>query len=143
MGAPFTGGCVCGAIRYQCTAEPIAVIHCHCRDCQRSSGTQMSTVLLVPTPAFGLLKGTPRSYPFTADSGNVLHRQFCGDCGAPLFTELKAMPDVWVIKAGSLDNPSWLKPSMHIYCDSAQPWDLLYRIPVDIDLPRHGKMPPA
>lgn len=142
MSTPFSGGCVCGAVRYECAAEPIATINCHCRDCQKTSGSQMSTNVLVSKSGFKLQKGTPKFYSFTADSGNMVERQFCGNCGTPLFMELKAMPDVWVLKASSLDDPSWLKPAMHIYCDSAQPWDPIQNLPADSDLPRHGKMPP-
>ncbi|MCX7169285.1 MAG: GFA family protein [Proteobacteria bacterium] len=57
MSAPFSGGCVCGAVRYECAAEPMAVAHCYCTDCQKTSGAQASTNLLVPKPAFKVVKG--------------------------------------------------------------------------------------
>lgn len=136
MSAPFSGGCVCGAIRYESAEEPTFVAHCHCRDCQKISGGAMGTFVMIPKAGFKLLKGKPKSYRFVADSGNEVFRDFCGDCGTPLFSELKGMPDAWVVKAASLDDPSWLKPAMHIYTDSAQPWD---KIPDD--LPRAPGMP--
>lgn len=122
MTAPFTGGCACGAIRFECNAEPMLVAHCHCTDCQKTSGTQGATVVVVPADAFRLTQGTPASYDFTADSGRRVTRQFCATCGTPLFTEAEAMPGAWIIKAAALDDPSWLEPSMHIYTDSAPPW---------------------
>lgn len=139
MTAPFQGGCVCGEIRYECAAEPIVVFHCHCRDCQRFSGGQMSTAALVPKASFQLLRGRPQSYGVTSNSGNTLKRLFCGNCGAALFTDLGTMmPDAWIIKAASLDDPSWLKPRMHIWASSAQPWDSM-----SDGLPCHPENPPV
>jgi hypothetical protein len=137
MPVPFQGGCACGEIRYECAAEPLIVIHCHCRDCQRSSGTQMGTTAFIPRSAFKLLTGTPRSCEFTADSGNILIRQFCGTCGSPLFLDPRGFSHVWGVKAASLDDPSWLKPGVHIWTESAQPWDR-----IGDELPCHpGNLP--
>jgi len=58
----FTGGCACGAIRYEVTAEPIVMFNCHCRDCQRATGTAFSAVVYVPAKAFKITKGSPRYY---------------------------------------------------------------------------------
>ncbi|HJU18150.1 MAG TPA: GFA family protein [Stellaceae bacterium] len=63
----------------------------------------------------------PRPYD-RGDSGKVLHRAFCPQCGSSLFDEAEAMPNVAMIQAGTLDDPSWVKPTMEIFCDSAQPW---------------------
>lgn len=132
----YAGGCVCGAVRYECQAAPVLAAHCHCRDCQRSSGAPMSTVIGVPTQAFRAVKGKPKSHRYQGDSGKDVHRYFCGECGAPLYTEVAVMPDVRFIRAVSLDDASWVKPSMHIYCVSAQPWDNF-----SDGLPRFEKMP--
>ncbi|MFA7280496.1 MAG: GFA family protein [Sterolibacterium sp.] len=137
MSTPFSGGCVCGAVRYECAAEPMAVAHCYCTDCQKTSGAQMSTNLLVPKPAFKVVKGQSTTYDTTADSGNTVTRHFCGKCGSSLWSVPNAIPDLLVIKAGSLDDPSWLKPAMSIYCDSAQPW-----AEISSAIPRFPKMPP-
>jgi hypothetical protein len=137
MSTPFSGGCVCGAVRYECAAEPMAVAHCYCTDCQKTSGGQMSTNLLVPKPAFKVVKGQSTTYDTTADSGNTVTRHFCGKCGSSLWSVPNAIPDLLVIKAGSLDDPSWLKPAMSIYCDSAQPW-----AEISAAIPRFPKMPP-
>lgn len=137
MSASFEGGCACGEIRYRVEAEPIVVAHCHCRDCQKTSGGRMATIVIVPRAAFRLTRGHPRGFDFIADSGNRLTREFCPGCGSPLFTELKAMPDLWVVKAASLDDPGWLKPAMHIWADSRQPWD-----GIDDGLPCHAGNPP-
>ncbi len=87
--------------------------------------------------AFKVTKGQSTTYDTQADSGNTVTRHFCGKCGSNLWSVPNAIPDLLVVKAGSLDDPSWLKPGMSIYCDSAQPWAV---IPEGI--PRFPKMPP-
>ena len=66
---PFTGGCVCGAIRYECSAVPLMMLHCHCRDCQRSSGGSFSSFVVVPKNAFTLAKGSLRFYASPSQMG--------------------------------------------------------------------------
>ncbi|WP_051362030.1 GFA family protein [Solimonas soli] len=117
------GGCACGEVRYQYDGEPIFTVHCHCRDCQRSSGSGAATLMGIAAADFNLLRGTPRSYAYRGDSGQYVRRYFCTNCGAPLFSEADGFPDVRFVRAVSLDDPSWVKPSAHIYCASAQPWD--------------------
>lgn len=136
MPAPFEGGCRCGAIRYQCSAEPMMAAFCHCRDCQYASGGPFSSVLIVPSASLALTKGEPRAFTLTAESGSDVTREFCGTCGTPLFSKLAANPAFGVVKAATLDDPSWVQPSMHIWTDSAQPW-----APLSGDLPRFAKNP--
>ena len=125
MTAPFTGGCACGAVRYECMAEPLGSINCHCRDCQRAGGTAYASVLRVPAASFRVIKGEARFYSVKADSGNTVSRGFCAECGAPLFSRLSGMPEVVGVRAGSLDDPSWHRPAMDIFTASAQPWDYM------------------
>jgi len=125
MTAPFTGGCACGAVRYECTAEPLGSINCHCRDCQRASGTAYASVLRVPAASFRVIKGEARFYSVKAHSGNTVSRGFCAECGSPLFSRLSGMPEVVGVRAGSLDDPSWHRPAMDIFTASAQPWDYM------------------
>jgi len=125
MAAPFTGGCACGAVRYECTADPLGSINCHCRDCQRASGTAYASILRVPAASFRVTKGEARFYSTTADSGNTVSRGFCAECGSPLFSRLSGMPDIVGVRAGSLDDPSWHRPAMDIFTASAQPWDCM------------------
>ena len=131
----LSGGCACGAVRYESTAEPVIVAHCHCRDCQRASGAAMSTVFAVPRAAFRH-KGPTSTYATSGDSGNPVVRHFCPDCGSPLFSDVSVLPDLQFVRAASLNDPAAVSPTMHIYCDSAQPWGK----PLD-DLPHFGKMP--
>jgi hypothetical protein len=123
MPTPFTGGCACGAIRYQCEAEPLLTLNCHCRDCQRASGTAFAAIIRVLAAAFTVRKGAPKFYTVTGDSGNKVSRGFCSACGSPLFSRLSGMPDVVGVRVGSLDDPSRYRPTMDIFVTRAQPWD--------------------
>jgi hypothetical protein len=136
MAALVTGGCACGAVRYECSGDPIFSGNCYCRDCQRSSGTAMASVLGVPKAAVKIVKGEPRYFDVTADSGKKISRGFCSTCGTPLFTLLAAMPDLMGIKAGSLDDPNAFKPGMSLYTSSAPSW-----APFGENLPKFPKMP--
>lgn len=128
MPVPFSGGCACGAIRYQCSAEPLAALNCHCHDCQRASGSAFAAILIVPASTFALMQGQPIYYNVTADSGAIMGRGFCDKCGSPVFiqhTRKTLGPEVAVIHAASLDDPSWFRPTVDLYTSCAQPWDVM------------------
>ena len=136
MAAPFAGGCACGAIRYECTAEPLYMGNCHCRDCQRATGSAYFAAVGVSAAAFHLTAGVPTYYEKLADSGNKMRRAFCAHCGSPVFLTNAARPEWVVLYAASVDDPSWVRPARDIYTASAQPWDYM-----DPDLPKFPQMP--
>jgi hypothetical protein len=117
----MTGGCLCGKVRYSADAEPVFTGVCHCRNCQKQAGTAFSIVVAIPKPALSI-EGALKTYADQGDSGKAVSRRFCPECGSPIISEVEVMPGVAIIKAGTLDDTSWLKPTMEIYCDSAQPW---------------------
>jgi hypothetical protein len=88
MSQPRTGGCLCGAIRYETVGDPVFTLRCHCRDCQRQSGAAHVPAARVPSAGFRILQGTPKRYVTKADSGNEIVRVFCGDCGTPLYVQV-------------------------------------------------------
>jgi hypothetical protein len=135
MATSFTGGCICGAVRYECSAEPVMTANCHCRDCQKATGGAFVPALLVPAVALKIT-GEVRYYDTKGDSGHMVSRGFCSNCGARLFGKFKAMPDLAGILAGSLDDSSWYRPAMDIYTASAQPWDYM-----NPELPKFSKSP--
>ena len=135
MKTPFTGGCLCGAIRYECSAEPIVMGNCHCRDCQQATGTAFAAAMLVAVDAV-TIKGDVKYHHVTADSGSIVSRGFCPTCGSRLFSK-PPIPELMGIMAGSLDEPSEFQPGMDIYTASAQPWDYM-----NPDLPKLDKLPP-
>ena len=122
MDLPQSGGCQCGAVRYEVTAEPIILYVCHCRECQRHSSTAFGMSLRVPVAGFRIVEGTPRVWDRVADSGNTISGHFCGDCGTRIYHSASHRPETVNIKAGSLDDTSWLRPAGHVWASRAQPW---------------------
>ncbi len=116
-----TGGCLCGQIRYTLKSAPQLTVVCHCTHCQKASGSAFSTNLVMPRADIDL-KGDMAAYDDTAESGNILKRSFCPKCGSSIMSESSARPGVAVLKAGSLDDPSAVRPAMQIWTRSAQPW---------------------
>jgi hypothetical protein len=115
------GGCLCGHVRYSAETEPVFVGVCHCKNCQKQAGTAFSVVMAVPATALSI-EGELKTYKDRGDSGQVVFRRFCPNCGSPIAGDTAALPGVTIIKAGTLDDTSWLQPTMEIYCDSKQPW---------------------
>jgi hypothetical protein len=115
------GGCLCGKVHYSADAEPILVGVCHCKNCQKQAGTAFSIVVAIPKAGLAV-QGAPKTFDDRGGSGKAVYRRFCSDCGSPILSEAEIMPDVAFIKAGTLDDTSWLKPTMEIFCDNAQPW---------------------
>ncbi len=132
-----TGGCLCGAIRFEIAADPLTGVSCHCRDCQYVSGGAEANIAVFPRAAFTLRQGTERVYRSTADSGREIWRSFCPVCGTPLFSGGEAHPDLLFVRAGCLDDPSAFQRRLHIWTDSAPSWHRM-----DDDLPKFPKNPP-
>jgi hypothetical protein len=136
MATSFSGGCVCGAIRYEVTAEPIMMFNCHCRDCQRTTGSAFSPVVYVPAKTFKITKGTPRYYSTTSEMVGHNKRGFCAECGSRLFGG--GTDEGQGILASSLDDPTLFHPQMDIFTSDGQPWDQM-----DPKLPKFDKYPPS
>ena len=94
---------------------------CHCKICQRSSGSAISTIAIFPRDSLNV-EGELRAYEYAGDSARKLEINFCPNCGAPVLLNIRAMPDLVSIKVGSLDDTSWFDPGMDIWTDSAQSW---------------------
>ncbi|BCL37419.1 GFA family protein [Nostoc sp. MS1] len=131
----FTGSCLCGSVRYECSAPPIAMGNCHCRDCQRATGSAYASAVLVPQNAVTII-GDVKYHEVIGDSGSIVGRGFCPNCGSRLFSK-PPIPELMGIMAGSLDDPSWFSPTMDIYTASSQPWDYM-----NPNLSKFTKMPP-
>lgn len=119
----WTGHCLCGDVSYQINADPAAVRICWCRDCQRISANGTVNAIF-PTAAIQV-SGQTSSYSSTADSGNQVRRRFCARCGSHLFADSSGRPGLTVVRVGSLDDPSRLKPSANIWSSSAPRWACL------------------
>jgi len=136
MDMPYTGGCACGAIRYEIDGEPVFCNDCQCRDCQRESGTGHGSHLSFARSDVKV-SGEAGYWDMTADSGNVKTRYFCKTCGAPVYMTFAAMPDLFTIRAASLDDPGRYRPQVVTYAARGHAWDYL-----DPDLPKFDRMPP-
>ncbi len=119
------GGCQCGALRYRVEGKPVALAVCHCKDCQRASGSAFGMSLIVRRDSFRLLSGEPKSFTKTADSGNQVGCYFCGDCGTRIYHSPSVMPDTLNVKPGTLDDPSWLTPDVHVWTKRKHAWVLI------------------
>jgi hypothetical protein len=117
-----TGQCHCGAIAYEAEADPARVSACHCTDCQRLSGSAYRVSVPVPSETFRLLKGTPKIYIKTADSGNRRAHAFCADCGAPVYSSAISDPPMYSLRVGCLDQRAQLPPVKQIWCRSSLDW---------------------
>lgn len=122
VSVPFAGGCACGTIRYECSAESLASMLCHCRDCQHESGSTFTSAMAVPASAFNITQGNPKSHAVTAASGGTSRRFFCPECGSPLFSRVTTAPDIVTIAVGSLDDPSGFQPQMALWVSRAHAW---------------------
>ncbi|MFT4583550.1 MAG: hypothetical protein ACI8XZ_003311 [Gammaproteobacteria bacterium] len=136
--AKMKGGCMCGKVTYDSAAQPALTAVCHCLDCQKQSGSAMSIIVAVPGNEI-TFKGDLKLYKTVGkDTGLAVNRYFCPNCGSPLYSHAEFMDEMIFIKAGTLDDTSWLKPDMNIWCDTAQSW-----VDIDAAIPKFGGNPAA
>jgi hypothetical protein len=137
MNHAYTGGCACGAIRYEISGEPLFQNHCQCRDCQRKSGTGHGSYLSFARAGVRL-RGEARHWDLLADSGITKTRAFCPACGSPVSMTFSNQPEVFTVHAASLDDPGRFRPQAVTYTVRGHAWDRL-----DPALARFDTMPPA
>ena len=116
------GGCACGAVRYEFGADPVTMLNCHCRDCQRAGGSGYAAIVVVPEAAVRM-RGVLRYHWTVGNSGRAVERGFCPACGSHVAVKLERLPDILGLHAASLDDPTLHKPALDIFTASAQPWD--------------------
>jgi hypothetical protein len=119
MADEATGGCQCGEVRYRIEGEPLELSVCHCRECQRQSGSAFGMSLAIPAGAFRLLAGSPKTFEVVCDSGRTKTCAFCPTCGTRIYHRTDAGIS---IKAGTLDDTSSLRPTAHYWTARKQPW---------------------
>ncbi len=133
----ITGQCLCGSVTYRTEAEPLRMAQCHCKGCQRASGTgHMSLAFFKEADV--TISGDVSSHTTVADSGNENIRAFCPTCGARMFGRNSSRAGILAITAGTADDNSWFTPQAIVYNQDKPIWDQM-----DGDLPTFDTMPPA
>jgi len=118
------GGCHCGKIAYQAEVDPNTVRICHCTDCQTLTGSAYRANISAPAESFLLLKGEPKIYIKTADSGAKRAHAFCSNCGTPIYAAAVTDPQTYSLRVGTIKQRAELRPKLQIWCRSALPWSI-------------------
>ena len=122
MAKDLEGGCACGAVRYRLESVPMFVHCCHCRDCQRQTGSAFVINALIETDRIALLAGAPEPVGVPTDSGRPHDIYRCPACRTALWSDYGGRPALRFVRVGTLDNPAALAPDVHIYTRSKLPW---------------------
>ena len=115
------GGCLCGQVRYELSGEPLAVVICHCKNCQKQSGSTFSINIIGQSEQIEI-QGNLSTYADTNDSGDPVNRNFCENCGSPIFSEILSQGNLIALKVGTLDDTSDIEPQTQFWCISKQNW---------------------
>ena len=133
--ATITGGCLCGAVRYTAEAEAASATVCHCRDCQKFTGSVFAALIMVPKTAL-TLTGPVKTFTGVGGSGKPILRHFCPECGSSIAEEPGTRPGMVILTVGTFDDPSVATPAREIFRDDAVPW-----VQVQGDILRFAKAP--
>lgn len=115
------GGCLCGQVRYEVSGEPLAVVVCHCKNCQKQSGSTFSINIIGQSEQIEI-QGKLSTYADANDSGDPVNRNFCENCGSPIFSEILSQGNLIALKVGTLDDTSDIEPQTQFWCISKQNW---------------------
>ena len=134
------GGCACGAVRYRLTAPPLIVHTCHCRDCQKQTGSAFVLNMWIEKNCVDADHNLPKSLMLTAGSGKPHEVFYCGNCATRLWSKYHAAPgDTLLVRVGTLDHPEQVTPDVHIFTRSKLPW---LQLPPDVPaFPAFYKIP--
>jgi hypothetical protein len=126
----ITGGCLCGAVRYEIDAEALedGASYCHCSMCRRWSGSAFTVSVRAPSALLRWTGNMPKRYR----SSSIAWRGFCGECGSPIYYQSEGKPEYYVLSVGSLDRPDDVKPTHHSGIESRIAW-----IKIADGLPQH------
>jgi hypothetical protein len=122
MNSPLDGGCACGGLRYRLASKPMFVHCCHCRDCQRQTGSAFVLNALIETDRITLLAGAPEPVAVPTESGRPHEIYRCRTCRTALWSDYGARRALRFVRVGTLDDPAALPPDVHIYTRSKLPW---------------------
>lgn len=132
------GKCSCGQVSYEITGDPIAVAICHCKNCQRQSGSAFSVNLVLRSDQVTLSGIGLKTFEDSSEEGGAVYRKFCPECGSPVLSTMTSAPGMSYIKAGTLDDTAGLTPVIDVWCQSAQSW-----VNLGLDIPHFQKNVPS
>jgi hypothetical protein len=119
---PLTGRCMCGAVRFEVTAPIAGAAYCHCKRCQRRTGTAFSVSGLTQPGSFSITQGLDSVGTYHPDDDGWL-KSYCTECGSQLFTTHPENPELVAVRLGALDQDPGVRPSVHQFVDYAAPWE--------------------
>ena len=122
MELPLTGSCQCGSVSYSVSEAPLVTVACHCRDCQKLSASAFSLTMLIKADTLTVDGEKLVMFERPTDSGGSALCYFCPTCGNRVYHENPAMPGLYRLKPGGLDDPSQIQPEAHVWVSRAQPW---------------------
>ena len=116
--AKIEGGCLCGAVSYKSESDPVVTAACHCKDCQKHSGSAFGLYVAVPKGSLEIKGKELKTFEGKGGSGqsqNYFHRTFCGSCGSSVYAAIETPPDLLFVHAGTLDDTTWVKPDVQAW----------------------------
>ena len=116
------GHCHCGEIAFEADVDPGGLTICHCTDCQMLTGSAFRSNIRVASDQFKLVRGEPRGYIKTAESGNRRRHAFCGTCGTPIYATAVEKPSSYSLRLGTITQRAAFTPKRQIWRQSALPW---------------------
>ena len=122
MPEEFEGGCACGAVRYRMRSAPMFVHCCHCKDCQRQTGSAFVINALIEADRIDVMSGELKPSPMPTDSGRPHNVFRCTACSTAVWSEYGGLTALRFVRVGTLDDPSRMQPDVHIYTRSKLPW---------------------
>ena len=134
---PLTGGCGCGAVRFEITAPLVSAAYCHCTRCQRRSGTAAAASGRLEPGSFRVTAGDEHLHSWAPSGG--FEKVFCGECGSAVLGRNPETGEVAIVRLGAVDGDPGVRPSAHQFVAYAAPWE---PIPDD-GLPRYDERMPA
>jgi len=127
MASTIHGRCLCGHVLYHYSGSVGPANYCHCEDCRRCTGSAFNIGVRFDLADFHITAGSPKGFTKRGESGSELTRHFCPQCGSPIFTSSPKHPDSVYVKAGTLDDPSAVKPTHQSWVASAVSWSHIDR----------------
>lgn len=132
MSTKINGNCACGEIEFEIMAIKSNVVNCHCNTCRKLNGSSFSTYFVVAEKCFKIKEGE-KSLTSYSPSGSAV-KNFCQNCGSPIFNQNKKYPNLRMIHFGSLNFNETVNPNVNIFCQSKLPW-----VALNVEIPNFEK----